>query len=93
MTRISPLCVGSVQDSPLFSFSLAPALPSKTSSGRPGLPSFGSFIGTTADSDSSVPFISGFGAMPSRTGLLKAAKTEVSGLGDWVLVHMVSPLD
>ena len=44
MTRKSPLCVGSVRDSPLFS--LAPALPSKTSSGRPGLPSFGSFIGT-----------------------------------------------
>ena len=39
-----PLCVGAVRDSPLFS--LAPALPSKTSSGWPGLPSFGSFIGT-----------------------------------------------
>ena len=44
MTRISPLCVGSVRDS--SQFSLAPALPSKTSSGWPGLPSFGSFIGT-----------------------------------------------
>ena len=33
-----------MRDSPLFS--LAPALPSKTSSGRPGLPSIGSFIGT-----------------------------------------------
>ena len=38
MTRKFPLCVGSVRDSPLFS--LAPA------SGWPGLPSFGSFIGT-----------------------------------------------
>ena len=78
MTRKFPLCVGSVRDSPLFS--LAPALPSKTSSGRPGLPSFGSFIGNTADSDSSVPFISSFGFWPSWTGLLKAAKTEASGL-------------
>ena len=37
------------------------------------------YSGFGADSGSSVPFISGFGAMPSRTGLRGAAKTEVSG--------------
>ena len=49
-------------------------------------------LGFGADSDSSVPFMPSFGFWPSWTGLLKTAKTEVSGLGDWVLVHMVSPL-
>ena len=36
--------------------------------------------GLAADSDSSVPFMPSFGATPSWTGLLKAAKMEVSGL-------------
>ena len=96
MTRISPLCVGSVRDSPRFSW--APALPSKTSSGWPGLPSFGSFIGTMFGGLGRIP------TPPSRSYSASAQclpgpdcsrqpKRRSPVVGDWVLVHMVSPLD
>ncbi len=62
----SPLCVGLVLGS--TKFALGHALPSPTSAkGRPFL--FGSFIGTTAWSDSSRTYMSALWLSPSRTGL------------------------
>ena len=88
MTRISPLCVGSVRDSPLFS--LAPALPSKTSSGRPGLPPFGSFIGTIFGVWGGFRLLRPVHIRLRRNAFLDRTAQGSQNGGLPVLVHMVS---
>ena len=58
----------------------------------PAVAWFARFIGTTTPSGSSPPFMRTLRPWPLPAGLLPygAVNDEVSGLGDWVLVHAVS---